>query len=168
MTMNPEQINFFPEQLVGRSLDLVQLRELEDTLEGNDRQKRNFKDFRARGIGRVERQQRERVTAAGEDLARRTGRISGETTDLQEQTEDIFDALGSGRMDATEGRKRLAKIANEHRGLHDQIAQLRADEQAAAALADMEAEVFEQSYLATTPALRRSLPVLTLAVLNQP
>jgi hypothetical protein len=168
MTMNPEQINFFPEQLVGQSLDLVQLRELEDTFEGNARQKRNFKDFRARGIGRVERQQRERVTAAGEDLARRTQRIGEATTDLQEQTEDIFDALDTGRMDATEGRKRLAKIGNEHRGLHDQIAQLRADEQAAAALADMEPEAFEAHYLASTPALRRSLPVVTLAVLNAP
>jgi chromosome segregation ATPase len=164
----PDPLQVYQQQWFGQPLDLMQLGEVVATFDGNDRQTGNLTAFHKRAIGRVERHQQARVTAAGDDLASRTQRISEATTDLQEQTEDIFDALDSGRMEVTDARAPLAKIKNEHRMLHDQIAQLKADEQAAAALAAMPAEEFEQSYLASTPALRRALPAITLEILNQP
>jgi flagellar hook-length control protein FliK len=161
-------MRFFPDTLINQALDLYQFGELVDTFDGSSRQKRNLEKLHKGAIARVEKQQAARVAAAAEELSQRTQRIIADALARQEECDDVFDALDTGRIEVKEARKVLTSIGHEQRAIQERITQLRADEQSTAALADMESAEFEASYLATTPALRRSLPVVNADMLNRP
>lgn len=150
-------------------LTLRQIEDLADTI-GNlsPRQRRNLEQWCTNAKRRVETQQTERVTAAGNEMHERATRISEEMGDLRAEAEAIIDRLDAGRVTVPEARQRLFEIGHSHRALLKRVAQLEADQEATFELADQETADFEETYLEKTPALRRVLPSLSFADLNQP
>ena len=140
-----------------------------DTFHGSPLQERAVTRFVTSEVGqRLQRQLNDRLKAADLELHERWELLDDRGIELKEAMQKVKRGIESSRLTAAEGRKEIALIVTAKRELSERAEQLRHDDESLQAMAEMDPADYEQEYLATTPALRRQLPVLTAAYLNQP
>jgi tRNA A37 N6-isopentenylltransferase MiaA len=141
---------------------------LEDEWRGSPLQDRAAARFTSEVKQRLQGHLNDRLRAADTELHERWEVLDDQAIELKEATQKVVRRLKSGRLTAAEARKEIARIGTAKRELSERAEQLRHDDDSLQAMAEMDPADYEQEYLATTPALRRQLPVLTAAYLNQP
>ena len=137
-----------------------------DTFSGSPQQIRNVTRFAYAVEKRIQGHINDRLRAADAELHDRYELLDDQAIELKEDIQKVVRRLRSGRLSAGEGRKELARIGTAKRELNERAEQLRHDDDSLQAMAEMSPEDYEQEYLATTPALKRQLPVLTPDMLN--
>jgi len=139
-----------------------------DTFSGSPQQVRNATRFAYAVEKRIQGHLDDRLKAADAELAERADLLDDLAIEYVEDIKKVTRRLKSGRVTAADGRKEIARLGTAKRELSERVEQLRRDEESLASMAEMTPEDYEQEYLATTPALRRQLPILTPDMLNQP
>jgi chromosome segregation ATPase len=108
----------------------------------------------------------DRLKAADAELHQRYELLDDQAIELKEAIQKVVRRLQSGRLTAADARKEIARIGTAKRELNERAEQLRHDDDSLQAMAEMSPEDYESEYLATTPALKRQLPVFTPDMLN--
>jgi len=143
-------------------------RRLLDTFSGSPRDQRAVARFVSGVEQRIQGQLNERLKAADEELHERADLLDDLAIGHVEDIQKVVRRLKSGRLTAAEARKEIARIGTAKREINERVEQLRSDDESLQAMAEMDLADFEAGYLATTPALKRQLPVFTAEYLNQP
>ncbi|MHB8188351.1 MAG: hypothetical protein ACYDDU_20245 [Dermatophilaceae bacterium] len=139
-----------------------------DTFSGSPQQVRNATRFAYAVEERIQGHLNDRLKAADAELHERWELLDDQALALKEATQKVVRRLNNGRLSAAQARTEIARIGTAKRELSERAEQLRHDDNSLQAMAEMSPEDYEQSYLDTTPALKRQLPVLTAQYLNQP
>jgi ribosomal protein L29 len=137
-----------------------------DTFSGSPQQVRNVSRFAYAVEKRIQGHINDRLKAADAELHDRYELLDDQAIELNEAIQKTVRGIKSGRLTAAEGRKEIARIGTAKRELNERAEQLRHDDDSLQAMAEMSPESYEEEYLATTPALKRQLPVLTPDMLN--
>lgn len=139
-----------------------------DTFHGSPQQNRNATRFAYAVEKRIQGHINDRLKAADLELHERYELLDDQAIELKEDIQKVVRRLQSGRLTAAEARKEIARIGTAKNEISERAEQLRHDDDSLQAMAEMTPEDYEQSYLETTPALKRQLPVFTPDMLNAP
>jgi hypothetical protein len=137
-----------------------------DTFSGSPQQVRNATRFAYAVEKRIQGHINDRLKAADAELHDRYELLDDQAIELKEDIQKVVRRLQSGRLTAAEARKEIARIGTAKREISERAEQLRHDDESLQAMAEMSPEDYESEYLATTPALKRQLPILTADMLN--
>ncbi len=157
-----------PEAYYGQPVTLRQAKELKDSASGlSPRQARNLERRVNEVEGSIAGQLADRVKGAEAQRNRVFEEVEDGLTEATEAARKVQRRMELGKLSATEARQALSKIGAQRRVLQERLDQLAKDDAALSDLAETPLEDFEDGYLATYPALRRGLPVITADDLNQ-